>query len=562
MMLALAWQDHAIVVLYVGLLAGMGLYFACRRKSAEEYFLAGRSVPWAAVGVSIMATLMSSLTYLAEPGEVWQSGLTTLLGKFIAIIVETGFVLAVFIPFLMRFRFTSLYEYLGYRFGLAARVLGVTLFCCLVVVWMGFVVLTMSRAVSAVAEVPLPLVVVTVGFVGTIYTIAGGMRAVIWKDVLQVGLMFGGCVICLAYISWISGGTWLPDWIAAAHDARQGGQTPIRFFSLDPFERNTIVTFAITMFVWHACTHVGNQMVVQRYFTCSDLRSARRGFLTAVAASIFVNSLLVFVGLALVYFYRNGYGTLTLDPTNKKQADLIFPTFMVTALPAGLGGAVLTAVLSAAMSTIDAGVNAVATVLSVERRRWHSLDRPETVPEQVSEIRFARWITLAAGAGITLSAFALNELTGDRNILEMMPRSFNCFLVPIGGLVFLGIFFPYCGQRAAVVAALAGLLTAISIAYAKPFFGLDREISFTWVLPGAVLVVIIIGAIGGLIDRSTPAQRAGLTWFTLRQRPVIPPYLIADWVKNDPDLESPEDYPSNGNSSESTKLSVVSEYNR
>lgn len=533
MLLALAWQDHAVVVLYVGLLAGMGLYFARRRKSADEYFLAGRSVPWVAVGLSIMATLMSSLTYLAEPGEVWQSGLTSLLGKFIAIVAETGFVLIFFIPFLMRFRFTSLYEYLGYRFGLEARVLGVFLFCCLVVVWMGFVVLTMSRAVSEVGNLPLWLVVVTVGLVGTVYTIAGGMRAVIWKDVFQVILMFGGCVICLGYVSWISGGTWLPDWIAATHEYQAGRAKPLTLVSFDPFTRNTIVTFALMMFVWHACTHVGNQMVVQRYFTMSDRRSARRGFLTAVGASLFVNSLLVFVGLALVYFYRNGYGTLTLDPANKKEADLIFPTFMVTALPPGLGGAVLTAVLSAAMSTIDAGVNAIATVLSVERRRVHGFDRPETQPEQRSEIRFARIITLAAGVFITVTAFALDHVTGDRNILEMMPRSFNCFLVPIGGLVLLGMFVPYCGQRAAVLAAGLGFIAAVNLAYARPFYGLEQEVSFTWVLPGALLVVFMVGILGGFLDRASSAQRDGLTWFTLHRRPQIPPHLIAEGLKQD-----------------------------
>ncbi|MCZ2340551.1 MAG: sodium/solute symporter [Bacteroidales bacterium] len=528
MLFALAWQDHAVVVLYVGLLAGMGYYFARRRKSAEEYFLAGRSVPWMAVGLSIMATLMSSLTYLAEPGEVWQSGLTSLLGKFIAIVAETGFVLLFFIPFLMRFRFTSLYEYLGYRFGLEARILGVVLFCCLVVVWMGFVVLTMSRAVSAVGQLPLALVVVTVGMVGTVYTIVGGMRAVIWKDVFQVVLMFGGCVICLVYVSWISGGTWLPDWIAATQDYQAGRAKPLTLVSLDPFTRNTIVTFGLMMFVWHACTHVGNQMVVQRYFTMSNLASARRGFLTAVGASLLVNSLLVFVGLALVYFYRNGYGTLTLDPTNKKEADLIFPTFMVTALPPGLGGAVLTAVLSAAMSTIDAGVNAIATVLSVERRRMQGLDRPETLPEQRTEIRFARIITLAAGLLITAAAFGLDHLTGDRNILEMMPRSFNCFLVPIGGLVLLGMFVPYCGQRTAILAAVMGFVAAGNLAYAQAIYGLEQEVSFTWVLPGALLIVFLIGMFGGLFDRSTAAQRDGLTWFTQNQRPQIPPHLLAE----------------------------------
>lgn len=173
---ALAWQDHLVVVGYVGVLVGMGWYFARRQRSDDEYFLASRSVPWFAVGLSIIATLLSSLTYLSEPGEVWQSGVTTLLGKIGAIVTEMVFVLFFFIPFLMRFRFTSAYEYLGHRFGPWTRVLGVSLFVLLVVSWMGFVVLAMSRAVSGVTGVPLALVTATVGVVGTIYTVAGGLR--------------------------------------------------------------------------------------------------------------------------------------------------------------------------------------------------------------------------------------------------------------------------------------------------------------------------------------------------------------------------------------------------
>src|SRR5262249_28029241 len=149
---------------------------------------------WFAVGMSIIATLLSSLTYLSEPGEVWQSGVTTLFAKLWAVLVEMLFVLFLFIPFLMRFRFTSAYEYLGHRFGPGIRRFAVALFVCLIVSWMGFVVLAMARAVSQVTELPLVGVVAAVGVVGTIYTMAGGIRGVIWKEVLQVVLMIGGCV--------------------------------------------------------------------------------------------------------------------------------------------------------------------------------------------------------------------------------------------------------------------------------------------------------------------------------------------------------------------------------
>jgi SSS family solute:Na+ symporter len=530
MLFALAWQDYCVVALYVAILAGMGWYFARKQKSADEYFLASRKVPWFAVGLSIIATLMSSLTYLSEPGEVWQSGITTLLGKVLAILTEMVFVLFFFIPFLMRFRFTSAYEYLGVRFGPKTRWLGVILFVCLVVFWMGFVVLAMARAVSQVAGVRLEAVITIVGVIGTIYTVAGGIRAVIWKEVLQVILMLGGCIVCMAYVSWSTGGTWLPDWLQATLDYRRSidGES-VTLVSFDPNKRISVFTFGLTMFVWHFCTHLSNQMVVQRYFSCEDLKAARRSFVTAAFAGIVINSLLVFVGLALIYYYRSGQGVLPLDPKIKRDADLIFPTFMVQQLPAGLAGAVLTAVLSAAMSTIDSGINAIGTVLTVERRRLASRERMRPVlPESPqAAVRFARIVTLVAGLCITLAAFGLDRITAGRNILEMMPRSFNCFLMPLGTMFILGIFVPRCGARAAVVAACLAFVTAISIAYAKELFGL-KEVSFTWILPGAIAVGLSTGILGSLFDRPRREQVAGLTWFTRKETPKIDRHLVAN----------------------------------
>lgn len=532
MFFALAWQDHAVVLGYVVLLAAMGWYFSRRQRSGDEYFLASRRVPWFAVGLSIIATLLSSLTYLSEPGEVWQSGITTLIAKVVAILTEMVIVLLVFIPFLMRFRFTSAYEYLGYRFGPRTRLLGVVLFVCLVVSWMGFVVLAMSRAVSQVTELPLVFVTLTVGLVGTVYTMAGGLRAVIWKEVLQVILMIGGCFVCMGYVSWASGGTWLPDWFreTVSYRASREGGPGLSLVSFDPFQRISVLTFGLTMFVWHLCTHLGNQMVVQRYFSCSDLKAARRSFATAAMFGIIINSLLVFVGLALVYFYRQKLGELTLDPAVKRDADMIFPTFMVRELPAGLAGAVLTAVLSAAMSTIDSGINAISTVLSAERDRPHGSEGNPAQRTGREQVRFARLVTLFAGTAITLSAYALNELTADRNIMEMMPRSFNCFLMPLGLLFLFGIFAPFAGARAAVVASLVALVTAVGIAYAKQLFGLERDISFTWVLPGALVVGAAAGLLASLFDRPQREHVAGLTWFTRRQVPLIDHRLFAEWV--------------------------------
>jgi SSS family solute:Na+ symporter len=532
MLIGLAWQDHAVIAGYIGLLVVMGIHFARKQTTTDEYFLASRSVPWFALGLSIMATLMSSLTYLSEPGEVWLSGLTTILGKVGAVLTEMVIVLVFIIPFLMRFRFTSAYEYLGYRFGPGTRALGVVLFVCLIVSWMGFVVLAMSWTVSSVTGVPLLGVTLTVGLVGTVYTMAGGMRAVIWKEVLQVLLMLGGCLVCMGYVTWVSNGSWLPDWVEAANDylRREGRTGNQQFFSLDPHHRISIFGFGLMMFVWNLCTHLGNQMVVQRYFSSADLRAARRSFVVAACTSLLINTLLVFVGLALVYFYVNEFAPLPPEvrANGARVKDLIFPTFMVRQLPAGLGGAVLVAVLSAAMSTIDSGINAVATVLSVERRRLRGRVWP-TGGDHRGDMRFARLVTLGTGLLITAAGYALNLLVKDRNILEMMPRSFNCFLVPLGGLFLIGFFAPRVGPRAAVLGSSSAFATGVSIAYATELFGV-KPLSFTLILPTALLVLVTVSLLASLLDRSTPERVAGLTWFTRRDLPAIPRHLIADWV--------------------------------
>src|SRR5262245_25100872 len=155
--------DYAVIVLYLLAMLAIGAYAARRQRSDVEYFLASRSLPWIAVGISMMATLMSSLTYIAEPGEVWKSGINNLIGKVTAIVTEVFLVLFVLIPFLMRFRFTSAYEYLGYRFGLAARRLAVGLFCLLMITWLGFVVLSVARPLAYVSGGELWVVILTIG---------------------------------------------------------------------------------------------------------------------------------------------------------------------------------------------------------------------------------------------------------------------------------------------------------------------------------------------------------------------------------------------------------------
>ena len=552
MLLALGWLDHGVIGLYLLVMLFIGWRASRKQAGEEEYFLASRSVPWYAVGLSLIATLLSSLTYLSEPGEVWKSGVTNMFGKMLAIPCEMLIIYCLFIPFLMRFRFASAYEYLEHRYSYSARLLGVGLFCLMTLTWMGFVVLVTSRALSQVTGFDLMWVIAIVGVVSTVYTVMGGFRAVIWTDVVQILCMLAGALLAIGFVMWQTG-SFLSDWYDAALTYRtqhQVAKDGVKWMAWSPFERTSVVTIGLSMFLWHLCTHAGNQMSVQRYFASTDMRAARKSFVTASLMGVALNLLLAVTGLSILYYYVNNFGQLPWGWSEVgKHADEIFPLFMVNELPAGLAGAVLSAVLGAAMSTIDSGINSLATVLCLELQRR---ERPvfagsaesavAVTPEtdlRTHSIRVAQWITLIAGLLITGVAYGMHPLTNQRNIVEMMSRSFNCFTAPMGAMFLVGMAIPFVSGRAIVPATWLGLLVALGISFSKELSGwggtlytqvtgqplsqplLPDAISFTWVLPGSILTVAVAAVALSLVFRPTLQQTLGLTWWTSHLRPEI-----------------------------------------
>ncbi len=543
--MSLSWQDHLVVAAYLLVTLAIGVWASRRRGGDDEYFLGGRRMPWFAVGLSLIATLLSSLTYLSEPGEVWQSGVTHMWGKTLAVPFEMAFVYLVCIPFLMRFRYTSAYEYLEHRFGTGSRRLGTALFVCLDVSWMGIIVLVSSRALAHVTGLPLAVIIGTMGLITTIYTTIGGNRAVIWTDVVQLLLLVAGAFLPIVFVA-VQTQTFVPDWYHAvnAYRARvQASGEAVPLVSFDPFVRASVLTVALHMFVWHLCTHTGNQMAVQRYFSTSDLRRARWSFVVGALAGVAINLLLLVVGLAVFYYYdRLGHlpegieagpgGTIT-----GKGTDQIFPTFVVRHLPPGLAGAVLAAMLGAAMSTISSGINSMATVLSVGANKGGADSAGSALGR--NHVATAKRLTLVMGLLITLAAYGLDYLTGERNIVEMMPASFNCFTGSLGGLFFVGMFLPRATGRVAIAATLCGLAVSVSLAYSRPLseavaglagtlpglagfaprLRLPAPVSFTWVMPGSLAATF---GTAFLLSRFSPPPTdriAGLTWATRHQSP-------------------------------------------
>ena len=211
--------DYIIVFVYMTGMMCVGVYFARRQTNIQDFFVGGRRMPWLATGLSLIATLMSTLTYLGAPGEMIKHG----IGQSVALLaLPFSFAVVGFlwVPFYMRLNLTSAYEYLERRFGTGARILGVTLYLYMRFVWMGTIVFTASRAVAEITQDTAPqaifklsggliefnsggwfyFVLISTGIVSTLYTMLGGIAAVIWTDVVQFVVLFIGAVATLLII--------------------------------------------------------------------------------------------------------------------------------------------------------------------------------------------------------------------------------------------------------------------------------------------------------------------------------------------------------------------------
>ncbi len=470
--------DYGIILVYMAGVLWLGWHLGRKQTEGEDFFLAGRKMPWFAVGLSLVATLLSTLTYLAAPGEVIRHGLALALG-WLGLPIVFLIVNFIWIPFFMRLRVTSIYEYLERRFGLAARWTAAGLFVFVLrLLWMAAIVYTASVAVAQITHPTvvdiLPgqispngwtlTVLLSVGILATLYTVIGGITAVIWTDVIQFICLFAGLIFTLVFVAIDTGSGPVDWWNTTTASAGAGHEFPA-LFSLDYTNRNVVLFTLLSMTFWYGCTFIADQVAVQRYLTIPTVRDAVRGNIVQFVADFFIMIMLAAAGMALLHYYLDPafqtdiFGGIS-DPTDPLVADKVFPHFIANGLPIGVSGLVVAALFAVAMSSIDSGVNSVAAVVTVD---FIKRTRPGITPR--SELRLARIISLLVGLACTTMAVLMLAIPENYNIIGITLRTFNCALGPMGGLFMLGIFLPRVSQRAAVTATFVGLGIAIWIAW-------------------------------------------------------------------------------------------------
>ena len=497
--------DWVIIVIYAASTIGLGAWFARRQKSTREYFLGSGQMNWLLIGVSLFATLLSTITYLSTPGEVIGKGPADLV-KLLALPLAYAVVGYWLLPVYMRHRVTSAYELLEEKLGLSTRLLGVGLFLVLRLVWMSVLVYMAAKAMVVMMRVDekwIPTIVIATGAVSVIYTSLGGLRAVVITDLLQTILLFGGAALVLIVATVDAGGLgWIPTrW----HE--QWDHQPV--FSTDPSVRITMVGSFLSLLTWMICTAGGDQVSVQRFMATRDAQAARRSYGTQLAVNALVTLTLGLVGLALLYYYERHSQLLPAGFSLKKDADDVFPLFIANQLPPGVSGFVVAAMFAAGMSSIDSGVNSITAVVMTDLLDRFDL-RPRT---ERAHVLAARILALSIGIVVVVGSLYVGRIEG--NFFTVTNKTVNLLPPVIFSLFFFALFIPFANAPGVWVGCLMGTATAALIAFSGEIFGYHKiadpktgkilvklaPVTFQWMGPASLAVNLVTGTFACWIFR-------------------------------------------------------------
>ena len=485
----LGWIDWSVIGLYALGMVAVGFYYARRSRTREDYLLGGRRMRPIAVGLSMFASLLSTLSYLAYPGEVVQNG-PMILGVVLAypfVAVVVGWLI---IPYVMKLQVTSAYEILETRLGLGVRMLGSLMFLTLRLLWMGMIIYAATSKVMVplfgLPPAAVPIVCAVLGLVTVMYTSMGGLKAVVFTDVVQTLILFGSAILVVVFVTYSLGGVgqWWPK-----HWTEQWPAPKL----YDPNARIAFLTALIASFVWHVSTSGSDQIAIQRYLSTRDAKAARTVLITTLVADSVIGAILVTAGLGLWGYFRANPYLLPDGCTILADADQLLPRFIVVGFPAGMSGLVVAGLLACAMSCLAAGVNSSCSVITVD-----FLERFRDVSDRggggrVGLVRYVSWLV---GLAVILLSFLMQFIPG--NLLELCYKVVNLLTAPIFGLFFMALFVRWATGWATIVGAISGVAAAITINFWEQFTG-TKWISFLWSLPISFVVEVSVASLLSLI---------------------------------------------------------------
>src|SRR3954471_17848115 len=500
--------DIVIIVLYLAMLAGVGVYFSRRQKSLDEYFLAKQSMAWLPVGLSLMAALDSAIDYLMQPSATIRYGLFLLIGTSSWFFLYP-WVAKVTLPFYRRLNYFTAYEYLEARFDVRVRALAAVIFIVWRLGWMATAIYVPSLAISTATgdRIPVAYLVLGLGVIVTLYTALGGIEAVIWNDVAQFCVRFGGLAAVVAIAATSVPGGFSHIWEIATAAGKTSAIAPVDVGSGGLVERVqaffyqpiNVVAIMFSMDVGRMASYTSDQIMVQRLQTTKSLKDARQAFIVNAAGDAIWMFALSFVGLALFAFFQ------TQPLPREFETDKILPYFMSLTFPAGIVGLVIASIMAASLSSVDSAINSCTSVLVIDiyNRMIRGKETARTSKSDAKEVFVSRIAT--AGFGVLGTILAMN-VSKIGSLLEIANKLINAFAGPLFGIYILAMFSRRATSTAALVAGVAGSLTSYYVAYMS-------RIGFMWPSTLGFAATLAVGWAWSLVVPGRPsAASLRLTW--------------------------------------------------
>ena len=473
-----SWFDYSVFVVYLVGAVSVGLLFVKEQRTLKDYFLASRGMGSLMVAVSALAALFSGISYLGVPSEVYAHKATFVLFG-LSFFIATPLTTLLFVPHFYQSRFYTAYQYLEERFSVQVRLLASSLFILRVLLWLALVTYAPALALEQVTGLPLWFSIICTGILTTLYTTLGGMKAVIWTDVVQFVVLFGGqiVILCVAIAR-------IPDGLAGVYEiGRSGGKLDLSL-SLDPSVRVTLWGLLLGGAVINLVQLATDQVSVQRYLTATSLKEAQRALWQKLWLLVPVFIVFYLTGLVLYVFYQIHGDPLATGRIT--TADQILPYFVVTEMPVGLPGLLVAAIFAATMSTISAGLNALSTATLVDFRQRLSHQPPATEEQQ---LKTARLLTLAYGALVIVLAFGVSKLGA---LIEASNTAIGLVGGPLLGLFFLGMLIKRATAWGAVIGWFAGVVAVIPVCFYS-------KTSWLWYGVVGCAVTLLVGWLASLL---------------------------------------------------------------
>jgi len=471
--------DIGILFLYSCVLIGMGVYYTRKCRTAEQFMVAGRSIPAWAAGLAVMSAYTSSISYIATPGKAFDSNWNPIIFS-LCILPVTWLVCKYAVPYYRKTQLISVYSFLEERLGAWGRIYAALAFVLYMIGRVAVILYLASLLVSTFVPWNIGVVIIVIGLITIVYTLLGGMEAVIWTDVMQSVIMIVGILFCAVSLS-IHVFSGPEPLIQAAIDNNKFSFGSLKFTLTSQaylFDR-TIWVMIIYGVTEALRSLLADQNYVQKYCSVPTEREAKRSIWIAMLIYIPLTAVFLYIGTTLFALYSQGDELVRAGIT---KGDQVFPYFIATQVPAGLKGLIIAAILAAAMSTVDSALNCSATVLLLDfHKRYFKPDIGERASVVFLRLGTVVWGLLGTGAALLMIRA--------KSILDIWWQISGIF----GGAL-LGLFLlAFMRIRLRLWQGLASIGVSIAVISWGTF---ARNLPASWQWAQCNLDGIIVGATG------------------------------------------------------------------